>query len=106
MISILPEHAPPSHDTTTYKLIVADDVVAEFTSDEALLTLNAMADDFWNDMTELKALGPLIGDIDMATIEMVMVLMYVTESDGKTENSRYTELFRKLIKQKYYWTFL
>ena len=68
MISILPEHAPPVHDTTTYKLIVAEDVVAEFTSGEALLTLNAMADDFISDMTELKNLGPLIGDIDIATI--------------------------------------
>ncbi len=104
MISILPEHAPPGSDHEKYKLIVADDVLCEFDSQDAVLILNAFAEDFLHDMSELELSGLLPGGvIDVDSLELAMKYMVVTQDDETIENVKYTEMFRKLIRQKFYW---
>lgn len=103
MISILPEHAPPSKTEKIYKLIVADDVLAKFKKDEAILVLNAMAEEFVKDMGELQMFEPMIGKIDEQTLDTALNFMVVTEFDEETLHDQYTSIFHKLVKQKFYW---
>jgi len=106
MISILPEHAPPGSDSGKLKLIVADDVIGTFRHDEATLALNAYAEDFCRDISELASFGPLKGKIDAGSLEIALKFMVVTHDDETVEHDKYTELFRKLVRQKFYWNIL
>jgi len=106
MISILPEHAPESRKSKTLKLIVADDVIGKFLEEEATLALNAYAEDFCTDIAQLASMGPLKGKIDAGSVEIALNFMVVTYDDEQTEHDRYTEMFRKLVKQKFYWNIL
>jgi hypothetical protein len=48
----------------------------------------------------------LKGKIDAGSVEIALNFMVVTYDDEQTEHDRYTEMFRKLVKQKFYWNIL
>lgn len=101
MISILPEHAPPNNKK--YKLLIADDVVTEFDQSEAVLALNAFAEDIVCDVFELQFSGLLKGKIDLQSLKMALNFMVVVEQNEIDEDKHYTEMLHKLVIQKYLW---
>lgn len=103
MISIIPEHAPTPNNPDTLKLLVAKEKLATFEPDDAILTLNMYAEDFCNDIKELDSSGPLSGKINLETLETAIKFMVVTYEDENIIHTKYTELFHKFLRQKFYW---
>ena len=104
MISILPEHAPPGKEDRLLKLIVADDIVADFPEHEAAYTLNIFAEDVVKDIKSLETMGILPGGkVDPDSLNMALQFMVVTEQDESEVSKKYTEMFHKFIIQKFMW---
>jgi len=101
LISIIPEHAPPGSPAAKLKLIVADDVVAQFEAKEAVLVLSAYAEDLLNDIRELEQFKMVPGRVTLESLNIALNFMVVTYTDETEEHVRYTEMFRKLVKTKF-----
>lgn len=106
MISIIPEHAPPTKSETEFKLVVADDVVAKFKATEAVLVLSSYAEDLLQDIKELELLQMIPGQVTLESLNIALNFMVVTHLDETTEHTRYTEMFRKLVRTKFLWEIL
>lgn len=106
MISIIPEHAPPAPDdcTDTLKLIVADDILTEFPREEAPFILNGYAEEIVIDIKKLEAMKLMPGGkVDQDSLKIALSFMVVTDHTETHVNEKYTQMFHKLVLQKFMW---
>ena len=85
------------------RLTVASEEIAQFDDEDAVLSLNALAEEFCNDIKHLDSYGPLVGRITTETLELALQFMEVTYVRDDEIHEKYPEIFRKFIRQKFYW---
>lgn len=93
MISILPEHAPPS---STYMLIVGGQNAGEIPKSQADNVVHAYADEILQDVITMVSAGI----VDKETLHTAMQMIEIVEEDGDT-NMHYTTMLRNLVQHRY-----
>lgn len=100
MISILPEHAPPSNDTMKLSLIIADDSVVDFTEEHAMDILSEYAEWMVQDINSMESMKLLPGKITIESLNIALKFIVVEDQYGN-ENKHWTNTYHNLVRIKF-----
>lgn len=100
MISILPEHAPPGSNIGKLTLVVADDVIANFTASEAMETLTEYASWLVRDITDLELMKLVPGEITLESLNIALNFIVITDYYGE-EDKHWTNTYHNLVRIKF-----
>jgi hypothetical protein len=93
MISILPEHAPPS---SVYKLIVGGHTAGEIPKLQADIMIEAYAEEIILDVKDLAG----VGIITATSLFTALELIQITDNYGSVSD-HYTTMLHTLVRHKY-----
>jgi len=99
MISILPEHAPPSSDDETLQLVIANTHVATFKERDADRLVDNYAQDIVDDILSMHAKG--FGNlITYESLQCSLEFIYIEQLNTEV-HEKYTNILHNLINHKY-----
>lgn len=99
MISILPEHAPPSSDDKMLQLMIANTCVATFKERDANRLVKDYAQDIINDILSMHANG--YGElITYESLQCSLEFICIEHKDTGI-HEEYTDILHNLVNHKY-----